>query len=63
MLQINLHIPKILRTFLISASLRTICSKGDCAFREGTALLEFLLKCQINLAIPKILRTFAIAKI
>ena len=29
------------------------------SFRKGTAVLEFLLKCQINLTIPKILRTFA----
>ena len=52
-------ISKIHRTILIFASLRTICSKGDCAylrfapndcsqgdcaFREGTAVLEFLHK-------------------
>ena len=30
------------------------------SFRKGTAVLEFLLKCQINLTIPKILRTFAV---
>ena len=29
------------------------------SFHKGTAVLEFLLKCQINLTIPKILRTFA----
>ena len=29
------------------------------SFRKGTAVLEFLLKCQMNLTIPKILRTFA----
>ena len=33
------------------------------SFRKGTAVLEFLLKCQINLTIPKILRTFAVEKI
>ena len=36
----NLAIPNNLLPFLIFASLRTICSKGDCAFRKGTAVLR-----------------------
>ena len=35
----NLHTFQILRTFLIFASLRTICSRGDCAFISSCGLL------------------------
>ena len=35
----NLHTFQILRTFLIFASLRTICSRGDCAFISSYGLV------------------------
>ena len=44
----NLHTFQILRTFLIFASLRTICSRGDCAFLK--ALLEKIGHAVVNFA-------------